>query len=98
MAPVTNLNNPANPGSYYWREIQALANHFELYDVLDVNAVEREIEVQFCKHANGFCEWIVQLVADSDTQYDNMERMPEYVWDYPAGSSIYDLVYFLQDF
>lgn len=101
LAPVTNLqfveSAVLQKASGYWREIQLAAMHLGLYDVLDVNWWEREAEIQFCKKAMGMCEEFVRLAADSDPSVDNMDRFSEFLYDYPAGSSVEDLIYFAQD-
>lgn len=45
----------------------------------------------------GLCEEIIRLFADSDTSVDNMDRLSEFLYDFPAGSSIEDVIYFAQD-
>lgn len=101
MAPVANLafveNAALIKASGYWREIQLAAMKLGLYNVLDVNWIEREAEIQFCREAMGLCEAFVEAVADSNTEVDNMDRFSEFLYDYPAGSSIEDLIYFAQD-
>lgn len=45
----------------------------------------------------GMCEEFIRLFADTDPSVDNMDRFTEFLYDYPAGSSVEDLIYFAQD-
>jgi len=101
LAPVANLKNidvkVFHKIAPFWREIQFTAEMLGAYNLFGVNWFEEEAEIEFCNIFEGFCEGLVSAFADIDTEVDNFDKFPEFLSNFPSGTTFQDLTYFAQD-
>jgi hypothetical protein len=68
-----------------------------LYNFIGVNKWESVLELAYCKVNRQDCVDIILAFTDTDPSVDNLDRFQEFLADFPAGSSLNDLVFFAQD-
>jgi hypothetical protein len=68
-----------------------------VYNIIGSSWWQQQVATGFCKVARGACSTILALVSDADPEVDNMDQLPTFLQDYPAGSSVYELILFMQN-
>ena len=56
-----------------------------------------ETTMLFCGMFGSLCEDLIKSVADADPSVDNMDRLNEFMSNFPSGSGYQDLVMFAQN-
>jgi hypothetical protein len=66
----------------------------QVYNLFGLNWFEDQAEIEFCNIFTGFCEGLISALADIDTEVDNWPRLPEFLSNFPSGTTYQDLTYF----
>lgn len=91
LAPVANTYTIDVPSLQHvarmWRLLQIGAIELGVYNMFGLNWWLSEADLVLCSLFDGFCEKLIEELADSDPTVDNMSRKEVFMADFPSGSS-----------
>lgn len=95
LGPATSLANVKVPvfqrTAASWRQMEYLVLKFGAYNLFNAGWLEQTALQLFCEETD-ICYDLVRYMADSQTEYDNLDRWDVVMKDYPAGNGYQNLV------
>jgi len=92
LGPVSKLGDGGKTKSE-WRQVEYLAKKFGAYNLLNLGWLEEDAAQLFCE-ATDICYDLIRMVADSNTDVDDLDRFYVFMKDFPAGNGYQNLVFY----